>query len=49
MLYIIEEVSEIETPDFKKFEIAIEKGKEELELQVTADGKITVNKESEEE
>lgn len=47
--YKIEEVSRIETPEFKGFEIAIEKGKEELELQVTADGKITVNKESEEE
>jgi hypothetical protein len=47
--YKIEEVSKIETPDFKGFEIAIEKGKEELELQVTADGKITVFKESKED
>ncbi len=47
--YKIEEVSKIETPDFQGYEMGIENGKEELELQVTADGKITVNKESEEE
>lgn len=47
--YKIEEAAEIEKPDFKGYEIAIEKGKEELELLVTADGKITVNQESEED
>lgn len=45
----IESVESIETPEFKGYELGIEKGKEELEIQITADGKITVNKESEEE
>jgi hypothetical protein len=44
----IESVESIETPEMKGYELEIEKGKEELEIQVTADGKITVNKESEE-
>lgn len=44
----MKEIKSIETPDFKGYEIGIEKGKEELEIQVTTDGKITVNKESEE-
>jgi len=44
----IESVESIETPEYKGYELGIEKGKEELEIQVTADGKITVNKESEE-
>lgn len=43
----IEEVESIETSDMKGYELGIEKGKEELEIIVTADGKITVNKESE--
>lgn len=45
----IEAVESIEKPDFKGYEIGIEKGKEEMEILVTADGKIKVNKESEEE
>ena len=45
----IESVESYETPQMKGYELGIEKGKDELELQVTADGKITVNKESEEE
>ncbi len=44
----IEDVESIETPEMKGYELGIEKGKEELEIVVTADGKITVNKESEE-
>lgn len=38
----IEAVESIETPDFKGYELGIEKGKEEHEILVTADGKITV-------
>ena len=45
----IESVESIETPEMKAFEIGIEKGKEELEIQVTADGKITSSKEADEE
>lgn len=45
----IESVESIETPEYKGYELGVEKGKEELELKVTANGKITVNKESEEE
>lgn len=45
----IEGVECIETPDFKGYELGIEKGDTELEIQVTTDGKITVNKESKEE
>jgi len=44
----IESVESYESPELKAYELGIEKGKEELEIQVTADGKITVNKESEE-
>ncbi len=47
--YKIEEAAEIEKPDFKGYEFGIEKGEEELEILVSADGSITVNKESEEE
>ena len=39
----------IETPDFKGYELSIEKGKEELEILVTTDGKITLNEEKEED
>lgn len=39
-----DEAESIETPTFKGYEMAIEKGKEELEIQVTASGKITVKK-----
>ena len=45
----IESVESIESPDFKGFELGIEKGKEELEIMVTASGEITVNEESEED
>ncbi len=45
----IEEVESIEKPDLKGYELEIEKGKKELEIVVTSDGKITVNKESEDE
>jgi len=44
----IEDVESIETPEMKGYELGIEKGKEELEITVTADGKITVNKETDE-
>ncbi len=47
--YKMDEAAEIEKPDFKGYELGIEKGEEELEILVTADGRITVNKESEEE
>jgi hypothetical protein len=45
----IEEASEIQTPDFKGYEIALENGETDIEVLVTADGKLTVNKESKEE
>ena len=45
----IESVESIETPEMKAYELGIEKGKEELEITVTADGKITSKKEVEEE
>ena len=44
----IEDVESIETPEMKGYELGIEKGKEELEITVTADGKITVSKETDE-
>ncbi|HSO89503.1 MAG TPA: PepSY-like domain-containing protein, partial [Draconibacterium sp.] len=44
----IESVESYETPEMKGYELGVEKGKEELEILVTADGKITVKKESEE-
>jgi hypothetical protein len=44
-----ESVESIETPEYKGYELGIEKGKEELEIQVTTDGKITVNKEAKDE
>lgn len=45
----VESVESYETPELKAYELGNEKGKEELEIQVTADGKITVNKELEED
>jgi hypothetical protein len=45
----IESVESIETRDFKGYELGIEKGNEELEIMVTSNGEITVNKESGEE
>lgn len=45
----IEVVESIETPDFKGYELGIEKGNEELEIQVTSNGKITSSKEADEE
>lgn len=47
--YEIEEASEIETPDFKGYELGIEKGNEEFEVLVNADGKITKKTEEEED
>ncbi len=43
------EASAIEKPDFKGYELGIEKGEEALEILVTADGKITSKKEAEED
>lgn len=43
------EIAEIETPDFKGYEIGLEKGEEELEILVTADGTITKVKQVEED
>jgi len=45
----IEEASEIQTPDFKGYEVALEDGETDMEVLVTADGKLTVKKESKEE
>ena len=45
----IEEASEIQTPDFKGYEVALENGETDMEVLVTADGKLTVKKESKEE
>lgn len=45
----IEVIESIETPDFKGYELGIEKGDTEMEIQVTTNGKIKVNKESGEE
>ena len=38
----IEEVEKLETPDFKGFEIELEKGETEVEILVTSDGVITI-------
>ncbi len=43
----IEEVVSIETPDFTGYEFGIKKGKTEMEILVSPDGKITVKKEGE--
>ena len=40
----LEEAAEIEKPDFKGYELGIEKGEEALEILVTADGKIASTK-----
>jgi len=40
----IEEASEIQTPDFKGYEVALEDGETEMEVLVTADGKLTLKK-----
>lgn len=45
----LKEASAIEKPDFKGYELGIEKGEEELEILVTADGRITSKKEAEED
>lgn len=45
----IKAASEIETPDFKGYEIAIENDKIDMEDLVPTDGKLTVKKNSEEE
>ena len=39
--YKLKEASAIEKPDFKGYELGIEKGKEELEILVSADGTIS--------
>jgi hypothetical protein len=46
--YKIDEASTIEKPDFKGYELGIEKGEEALEILVTADGNITSAKKVEE-
>ena len=46
--YKLDEASAIEKPDFKGYELGIEKGEETLEILVTADGKITDVKKVEE-
>jgi hypothetical protein len=45
----IESVESYETAEMKGYELGIEKGKEELEIQVSSDGKIKINNESKEE
>lgn len=47
--YKTEEIAEIETPDFKGYEIGLEKGDEELEIQVNPDGTIVNVKTAEDE
>jgi len=42
----IESVESIETPEMKAYELGLEKGKEEMEIQITPEGKITVKKEA---
>ncbi len=44
----MDEASAIEKPDFKGYELGIEKGEEALEILVTADGTITSVKKVEE-
>jgi len=46
--YKVDEASTIEKPDFKGYELGIEKGKEDLEILITADGTITSVKNVEE-
>ncbi len=46
--YKMNEAAEIEKPDFKGYELGIEKGEETLEILVTADGNITSTKKVEE-
>ena len=45
----MEEASAIEKPDFKGYELGIEKGEEALEILVTADGKIISKKEADQD
>lgn len=47
--YEVEEAAEIEKPDFKGYELAVEKGNQELEILVDRMGKITVKDETDEE
>ena len=47
--YKIEESVVIESPDFSGYEIAMEKGEMNVEVQVTKYGELTVKKESTEE
>jgi len=46
--YKLGETAEIEKPDFKGYELGIEKGEETLEILITADGTITSVKKVEE-
>ena len=45
----IESVESFETPEMKAYELGIEKGDTEMEIQVSADGKIISKKEVKEE
>ena len=47
--YKIDEVAEIEKPDFKGYELGIKKGDEKLEILVSPEGKIVSKKELNEE
>jgi len=47
--YKTDEVAEIETPDFKGYEIGLEKGEEILEILIAPDGTIEKVKELDEE
>lgn len=47
--YKFGEIAEIETPGFKGYEIGLEKGEEEIEIQVSNDGTITSVKNIEDE
>ncbi len=40
----IEEIESIEKPDYKGYEIELEKGNTEAEIQITASGDITIEK-----
>ena len=45
----IEGIEKLESPEFTGFELSVEKGKQEFEVQVSVDGKIISKKEVDEE
>ncbi|MDB4582298.1 PepSY-like domain-containing protein [Draconibacterium sp.] len=47
--YKVDEAVEIETPDFKGYEIALEQKEKEIELLITSTGEVTVKMEDEED